>query len=182
MVDRREVEDDEGSVEAQTGCGGSVEHAAQIAVDESAQFQRHVPTVLHQHGTGGAEVQRRIHARIEERIDNGGEGRRSRPDAPRPPGTTGRTGPTGPPGGLTQRGVDRGTLPGKEVPAEAGHGQRRRQHHPSSHDLVTGLGARPVGGLFGVERIESHRSAGTERRPGPPPTPRPRARTPPWGR
>ncbi len=55
MVDGREVEHDQRAVETQAGGRGPVEHAPQVAVDQAAQLEGHVPSVLHQLGPGGPQ-------------------------------------------------------------------------------------------------------------------------------
>ena len=99
---------------------GPVEHAAQVAVDQAAQLEGHVPPVLHQLGPGGAK----------------GDATASTPGSSRASTTWGRVGagirgPRATGRGLAERGVDGRPLAGEEVTTEAGDGQRRGQGRPA---------------------------------------------------
>ena len=91
----------------------------------------------------------------------------------------------GPLGGLTQGGVDGRPLTGPEVPAQAGHGQRRGQDHPARRRSARRSGSvrppRPTSSSVS-SGIEPDRTPGTQRHRLRRPRPGPAARTHPWGR
>ena len=75
MVDGGQVEYDEGTVEPESVGRRSVEHAPQVAVDESTQFEGHVATVLDEFAVGGRQIGGGPLLRVEERVDHLGERR-----------------------------------------------------------------------------------------------------------
>ena len=167
VVDGGQVEHDERTVEAEAVGRGAVEHASQVAVDETAQLERHVPAVLDQCRSGWCAGRRRP-------VRPGRGGRRR-------PGAGSVTSPSAgrrPVRGCAEGGVDGRPLAGEEVTPEAGHGQRcaaaRSVAPPARRERRRRPGCRrpPSAVSSGLSRTDPPAGARRRRRP------RPRARGP----
>ena len=140
-----QVEDDEWRREVEARRRRPVEHAAQVAVHEAAQFQRDVAAVLEQVAPLCAQRAGGIRARGQQGLDHHRHGGGD-------PG----------PGGLRQGRAERGTLAGRQAPAQAGAGQRGEELHAPATRRVGAQG--PGVGVVGprVERVQTDRTAGPE--------------------
>ena len=153
-VERREIEHDQRGREVQARCGRPVEHAPQVAGDQPSQLERHVPAILEQGATLGAQGRRGGCGGCQQRLHHHA-GR----SGPRPWRLCHRGG--------AHRGPERGPLAGQQVAAEAGAGQRGQQFQSTARRAVGAVQLVAVGA--GVERVEADGPAGSQRHRAHPP-------------
>ncbi len=159
MVHRGEVEHDQWAVEAEAGRRLPVEHAAEVAVHETAQLERHVAALLHERGTARPQRERRVGAGVEQRVDHLRKGGRRLLREPRACGRLG------------EGRVDRRTLPREQLASETRHREGGGETDAAACRVLEGVSRGGSGvradvgsadGSFGVERVEPDVPAGAQ--------------------